>query len=126
MWVGMRAATRSDPVAVASGSVARFAGHGLLDLLLHRRPIEARALVHRRKLDRGLGHLRHFLLDKLEAPELVDEPVVIADRSAILAVVHASPRERVETKIDQDRPVYFDRGAEPAARLIREPILVVT
>src|SRR5262245_30020486 len=122
----MRPSSRSHPVAVAIGSLARFAGHGLLDLLLHRLQIEARALLHRRKLDRSLGDLRDFILHELEAPELIDEPVVVADRSAILAVVHAGPLERVETKIDQDWPVHLDRGAKPAARLIGEPILVVT
>src|SRR5262249_28328426 len=98
---------------------------GLLNLLLDGLQIEACTLLHGRKLDRGLGDFRHLLLHELEAPELVDEPVVIADRPAILAVEHARSLERVQTKIDQDRPVHLERGAEPATRLIGEAVLVI-
>ena len=69
-------------------------------------------------LDRGLGHLGHFLLHKDEAPELVGEPVVECER-AVVAVGQAGALERVETKIDQDRPVDLDRcrrASRPADR----------
>src|SRR5262245_45325003 len=97
LWFGMRPDTRPHPaaIAVAIGSLARFARHGLLDLLLHGFQVEAPAFLHGRKFDRSLGDLRDFLLHELEAPELIDEPVVVADRSSILAVVHAGPLERV-------------------------------
>ncbi len=49
---------------------------GGLDLRLHGIEIEARALLHRRELEEGL-ELRHFLLDKHEAPELVLEPIEV-------------------------------------------------
>src|SRR5262245_1736806 len=52
---------------------------GLLNLLLDGLQVEACTLLHGRELDRGLGDLCHLLLHELEAPELVDEPVVIAD-----------------------------------------------
>ena len=45
--------------------------HGMEDLLLDGFEVEARALLHRRELDGGLGQLRHLLLDVDEAPELV-------------------------------------------------------
>src|SRR6185312_11475808 len=98
---------------------------GSLDLLFHGLQIEARAPLHGRELDRSLGDFCHLLLHDLEAPELVDKPIVIADRPAILAVEHTRPLERVQTEIDQDRPVHFDRGAEPATRLIGEAVLVI-
>src|SRR5262245_9519166 len=51
--------------------------HGFLDLLLDSLEVEARALLHRRKLDRGLGEFPDLLLYKHETPELDREPVVI-------------------------------------------------
>ena len=47
-----------------------------LDLCLHSLEIEARALLHWRELDGSLSNLRDLLLDELEPPELVREPVV--------------------------------------------------
>src|SRR5262245_59429628 len=61
-----------------------FAGvrlHGLLDLLLDGFQVEARALLHRRELDRGLSELPHLLLHQHEAPELVDKVVVERERT---------------------------------------------
>jgi hypothetical protein len=51
--------------------------HGLLDLGFHPLEVETCASLHRRELDGGLGDLRHLLLDELEAPELVREPIII-------------------------------------------------
>src|SRR5438552_4174746 len=62
---------------LALGSPPRASLDGLLNLLLHGIEVEARTLLHRRELDRGLGQLRHLLLDMDKAPELVDEPIVV-------------------------------------------------
>src|SRR5215471_3977407 len=60
-------------------SVARLLAavccHGLLDLGFHGVHVEARSLLHRGKVDEGLGNLRDFLLDEDEAPELILVPV---------------------------------------------------
>jgi hypothetical protein len=50
--------------------------HGFLDLRLDAFEVEARALLHWRKLDRGLGQPPDLLLRELETPELLDEVVV--------------------------------------------------
>ena len=95
-----------------------------LDLRLDRLHVEARPLLHRRELDEGLRGLRDLLLDEDETPELVREPVVVGER-ADLAVRHARALEWIEAQIDQDRPVDLERGAQPAAGLVREPIFEV-
>ena len=82
---------------------------GLLDLLLDRFQIEARALLHRRELDEGFGGLAHHLLHEYKSPELVGEPVVEIQRSA-----QAGALEWIEPQVDQDRPIDFDRSAQPA------------
>ncbi len=96
----------------------------LLDLSFHGLEVEARARLHRRELDRRLRDLRHFLLHELEAPELVKEPVVVRDRP-VGPARHAGALVRVEAKVGQDRPVDFDRSAQPALRLIGEPVFEV-
>src|SRR5206468_5027000 len=94
--------------------------HLLLELFLQPLQVEARALLHGRELDEGLGVLPDLLLHEDEAPELVHEPVVVGDRSA-------DPRalEGIETEIDENGPVDLDRAAQPAVGLIDEPVLVV-
>jgi hypothetical protein len=81
---GQRMATKS----VASRGARRYAPPILLagtccycrlDLPFHRLEIEARALLHRRELDEALGCLPNLLLYEDEAPELVQEPVVISE-----------------------------------------------
>src|SRR5262249_43562947 len=46
----------------------------LLDLLLDGLQVEARALLHRRELDRGLGEFVHLLLHQHQAPRPLGEP----------------------------------------------------
>src|SRR5262249_61938121 len=60
-----------------------------------------------------------------EAPKLSADQFVMAAPPAVLAVEHARALERVQTEVDQDRPVPLDRGAEPATRLIGEAVLVI-
>src|SRR5215831_20963781 len=54
--------------SIASSAGARL--HGLFDLLLDGFLVEARALLHRRKIDRGPGEFGHLVLHQHEAPEL--------------------------------------------------------
>jgi hypothetical protein len=56
-----------------------------------------------------------------EAPELVDEPVVVGDRAVVLAVEHPRPLEGIQPEVGQDRPVDLDRVAEPAGRVDTRP-----
>jgi hypothetical protein len=96
-----------------------------LYLFLNLRHVKARALLHRWKLDEGLGRLRHLLLHEHEAPELEGKPVVVGCRPIILAVLHSRPLVGVQTQIDQYRPIDFLSGAKPAIGLIGEAVLVV-
>ena len=66
---------------LAKSLLASMPCRGLLDLRLHGFEVEARALLHRRKLERRLGQFADLLLGELEPPELVDEPVVVRDRT---------------------------------------------
>src|SRR5450631_3276916 len=72
---------RKSPAMQISQALARLLGRLRLDsrfdLCLHGIKIEARALLHRREVDGGQGHLRYFLLDKDEAPELVFVPLPV-------------------------------------------------
>src|SRR5215813_5369257 len=95
-------------------------GHLFLQLLLQGFEIEARALLHRRELEEGLRLPRDLVLDEHEAPELVREPVVVGQRPRETGAL-----ERIEAKVDEDGPVDLDRAAEPAVRLVDEPVLVV-
>src|SRR5262245_61443558 len=61
--------------------LARSSRSFLRDLLLQRFEVEARALLYRRELDKGLRHLGDLLLHVDEAPELVGEPILVEERS---------------------------------------------
>ena len=76
------------------------------------------------ELQRCLCEFPHFLLDIDEAPELVSEPVVVRQRP-LIAARQASSLKGVKTDIGEDRPIDFDRAAQPPARLIGEAILVI-
>jgi hypothetical protein len=93
---------------------------GLVNLVLHGFQVEARALLHRRELDGGLGQIRHLLLDMDEAPELVFEPLEVFNGSG-----ESRSLEGIEPQIHEDRDVWLDGAAEPAVRLIDESILEV-
>src|SRR6516165_5814870 len=99
--------------------------NGLVHRLLDGFHIEAGAALHRGKLDQALCSLGYLLLSEHKAPELVRKPVVIVDRSTILAIEHAGALVGIEAQVGQDRPVNLLGGAEPAAWLIREAILEV-
>ena len=75
---------------------------GRLDLRFHGIEVEARALLHRRELDRGHRQLLDLLLDKHEAPELVLEPVEILLRPDLGPALRPSRAlERIEAKVGQ-------------------------
>ena len=116
---------RSGRTSSVASLVARFGGHGFLDLSLDGFQIEARAGLHRWKVDRCLGKLSHDLLDEHETPELEGEPVVIGDRAIVPAVIHASAFIGIEAQIGQDWPVHLLCRAKPTIGLVGEPILVV-
>src|SRR5271154_5789652 len=66
---------------------------GFLDLCLDGLQVETRAFLHRRILDRGLGHPGDLLLYELEAPEFKGEPVVKRQRTVgAVRKVHAFER----------------------------------
>ena len=67
--------------SIASSAGARL--HGLFDLLLDGFLVEARALLHRRKIDRGPGEFGHLLLHEHEAPELKPPPIGCKDRLVV-------------------------------------------
>src|ERR1700710_118788 len=101
-------------------------GPGRLDLRLHPFEVEARALLHRRELDRGHGQLLDLLLDQNETPEFVLVPFPVLQRSTFGAIFRPTRAfERVETKIDDRRHFRLDLVAEPTAGLVDESILVV-
>src|SRR6476469_8827800 len=91
---------------------------GRLDFRLHGIEVEARALLHGRKLDRRHRQLFHLLLHKHKAPEFVFEPVEVLLRALFRAAVGpARALERIEAKIDQVWYVNLGLFAEPASRL---------
>src|SRR3954468_18407900 len=99
---------------------------GGLDLRLHGVEVEARALLHRRKLDRRHGELLHLLLHEDEAPELVLEPLEILLRAGLGAVLRpARALEGIEAEVGQIRDVNLGLVAEPATGLVDEAVLVV-
>src|SRR5262245_59324921 len=100
--------------------MARSGRSFLRELLLQPFEVEARALLHRRELDKGLRRLGGLLLSGDEAPELQGVPIRVEERSS-----DARTFEGVETQVDEDRPIDLDRAAKPAVRLIDEPVLVV-
>src|SRR5262249_50709766 len=96
------------------------AGHLLFHLLLQGLKVEACALLHWRKLKKGLCRCANLVFYKYKAPELVSIPVVVVDR-----LVQPGPLERVQPKVDEDWPIRLDSAAEPTVRLIDEPVLEV-
>jgi hypothetical protein len=74
---GPRGAARNT--ARSPTLVGRSGLHLLLELLLQRFAVDARALLHRRVLEEGLRVLLHLLLHEHEAPELEREPVVVRE-----------------------------------------------
>src|SRR5882724_9490597 len=99
---------------------------GSLYFRFHRIEIEARASLHRRKLDRSHRQFFHHLLNKHEAPEFIFEPVEVLLRTEFgLAIGPPRALERIEAKVSQVRHVRFGLFAEPAARLVDETILEV-
>src|SRR5262249_34740604 len=98
--------------------------HLLLELRFQRLQVEGPALLHRRILEEGLGVPADFVFHEHEAPELVGELVVERERAAASAR-QARALERIESEIDDDRPIDLNRAAQPTARLIDEAVLVV-
>src|SRR5262245_22814824 len=81
--------------------------YGLLDFRLDGFQVEARALLHRRKLDRSLGELADFLLHELEPPELVSKPVIECQRP-LIPVGQVRAFERIEADVGEDWPIKLD------------------
>src|SRR5262249_54732108 len=100
--------------------------HPLRHLRLHRLEVEARAPLHRRKVEEGLELLGHDLLDEHEAPELELEPVEVLLR-AVLRPVAGPPLalERIQTQVDEVGDVHVRLLTEPPRGLIDEAVLVV-
>src|SRR5215510_7887178 len=97
-----------------------------LDLGLHGIEVEARALLHRRKLDRGLGQLQDLLLDEHKAPELVLEPLEVRLGPELgTAVGPTRTLERIEPQVGDVGHIGLGLVTEPATGLIDEPELVV-
>src|SRR5262249_57456921 len=127
MLHGRRGATGCDVTRAKffAGSL-RDGVAGRLDLRLHGLEVEARALLHRRKFDRGLRQLLDLLLDEHEAPELVLEPVEVLLRAFLRAAVGpARALERVEAQVGQEWHIDLGLLAQPAVGLADEAILVV-
>src|SRR6516162_830719 len=80
--------------------------HLLDKLFFDRLHIEACPFLHRRELKETLRNLANFSLSIDETPELVGEPVIVAQRS-VLAAKYTGAFERVEPEIRQDRPIDF-------------------
>src|SRR6476661_3202844 len=94
---------------------------GRLDFRLHSIEVEARALLHRRKLDRRHRQLFHLLLHKHKAPEFVFEPVEVLLRAFFRPTIRpARALEWIEAKIGQIGHVNLGFFAEPAFWLVDE------
>src|SRR5712692_7068757 len=93
---------------------------GFLDLRFHRFKVEARALLHRRELNRGLGKFRDLLLHEDEPPELKGPPIASKERLG-----KARTLIRIQPEVDDERKVDLDRVAEPPCRLIGKPVFVI-
>src|SRR5215467_552706 len=90
-----------------------------LDLGLYAFEVEARALLHRRKLDRRFGQLQDLLLDEHEAPELVLEPLEVrlgADLGPVIGPTRTL--ERIEAQVGDLGHIELGFLTEPAGRLI--------
>ena len=83
--------------------VAGSAGHRLLNFILDKGKVEARARLHGREVDGGLCQFGDFLLDKDEPPEFECPPV-----SGEKGVPEVHLLERVETKVVDPRPIQLD------------------
>jgi len=104
----------------------RYRRPGRLDFRLYGIEVEARALLHRRKLDRRHRQLFHLLLNKHKAPEFVFEPIEILLSAFFGAAIGpAGALERIEAKIDQIGHVRLGFFTQPASRLVDETILIV-
>ena len=100
--------------------------HSRRDLGLHGIEIEGCALLHGRILDGGHGELRHFLLHKHEAPELVDEPIHKVVTSPVpVRARKAHFLEGIHAQVGDKRHVWMVLGAEPTAGLHDELVFVV-
>src|SRR5438876_9745427 len=88
---------------------------GSLDFRFHGVEVEARALLHRRELDRSHGQLLYVLLDKHEAPEFVLEPREVILRPGLSPITGpARALEWIEAKIGQVGHVGFGFITQPA------------
>src|SRR2546423_11579453 len=97
-----------------------------LDFLFHGSQIEARALLHRRKLDRRHRQLFHLLLNKYKAPEFVFEPVEVLLRAVFSPTIGpARALERIEANVRQVGHISLGFFTEPTSRLVDETILEV-
>lgn len=97
--------------------------HRSLYLFLYRRHIEARALLHWRKVDEGWR--LYFPLHKHKTPDLECKPVVVGDRPVVFIVIHLRPLVRVQSQVNEDWPIDFHRGTKPAVWLVGEAVLVI-
>ena len=79
--------------------------------------IEARAPLHRRKIEEGLEFLAHYLLDKHEPPELELEPIEVLLATFFRPVVWPPcTLERIKAQIGDVRHVRVGLFAEPAVQ----------
>ena len=122
----------SRPPVKSSLLIARAFGSRfrLLHLFRHLRfdrvKIEARAPLHRRKLDEGLDCLAHDLLDEYEAPELKLEPIEILLRAFLRPVVWPTcALERIQPQISDVRHIGLCLFTQPASGLVDEAELIV-
>src|SRR5262245_12531646 len=99
--------------------------HRPLYLFLYGRHIKTGALLHRRKLDKGLRLLTYFLLHERKTPELECKPVVVGDRPVVLTVVHSRPLVGVQSQVDEDWPIDFYGSPQPAVGLIGEAVFEI-
>ena len=100
---------------------ARFASSIFFSIyLLDGFEVETRALLERWELDESLPIFPNFLLHEDEAPELKGPPILRKER-----LIERCALEGIQAEIYQNRPVYLDRAAEPAVRLVDEPIFKV-
>src|SRR6267143_4261054 len=99
---------------------------GCRDLGLYGVEVEARALLHRRKLDRRHGQFLDLLLDEHETPEFVFEPVkVLLCSEPGPAIGPARALERIEAQVDQIGHVRLGFITQPASWLVDKTILEV-
>jgi len=92
--------------------LAGMCGYSRLNLRFHRLHVEAGALLHEWELDNALRCFCNLLLYEHKTPKLVGEPIVIGERPAF-PVRQSRTLIRVQTKIDEDRPIDLLRGPQP-------------